>query len=134
MALTANGGSTLPDNEADGQKVATYNELAHESDSVMMGLEEITITTANVTLTREQALICVVKLIGTLTGNRVLFLPATGGCARMILIWNATAGAFTVTVKTTAGGSTGPVITQGKAQLIFHDGTNVKVAAPEVTP
>lgn len=134
MSVTINTGSSKPENEQDAQKVGTYNELLNEFDAVMAGMLEVSITTANVTLSRAQALNRVLKLTGTLTGNRTLFIPHTGGAARQITIWNATSGAFSVTVKTTAGGSTGPAITQGKAQIIFHDGTNVKVAAPEVTP
>lgn len=134
MANTVNTGSTKPESENDSIKVGTYNELLNEFDAAFAGLVEVAITTANVTLTRAQALNKIIKLTGTLTGNRTLFIPHTLGAARQITIWNATSGAFTVTVKTTAGSSTGPVITQAKAQIIFHDGTNVKVAAPEVTP
>jgi hypothetical protein len=134
MAVTVNTKSVKPESEQDAQKVGTYNELLNEYDAVMAGLLEVPITSANVTLTRTQALSRILKLTGILTGNRTLFIPHTGGASRQITIWNATSGAFTVTVKTTAGGSTGPAITQGKAQIIFHDGTNVKVAAPEVTP
>lgn len=134
MAVTVNTGATKPDSEQDAQKVGTYNELANDFDAVMAGMLNVSVTTADVTLTRAQALNKVVKLTGALTGNRVVFIPHTGGAARQITFWNATTGAFTITVKTTAGGSTGPTVTQGKAQILFHDGTNVKVAAPEVTP
>ena len=134
MANTLNLGSRKVASETDSQKVATINELQDEFDASIAGLVEIPITTANVTLTRTQSLNKIVKLTGTLTGNRVLFIPHTLGAARHMIIWNATAGAFTATIKTTAGGSTGPAITQGKAQGIFHDNVNVYRAGAEVTP
>lgn len=134
MAVTLNTGSTKPDSEQDAQKVGTYNELLNEFDAVMAGMLEVAVAAGNVTLTRAQALNKVLKLTGVLTANRTVFIPSTGGASRQFTIWNSTSGAFTVTIKTTAGGSTGPNITQGKAQIVFHDGTNVKVAAPEVTP
>lgn len=134
MGQTTNTRSTKPDGESDSQKVGTYNELLDENDAVTCGMIEVPVTTADVTLTRAQALNRVIKFTGTLTGNRTVFIPHTGGSARQITFWNATSGAFTITVKTTAGGSTGPNVTQGKAQILFHDGTNVKAAAPEVTP
>jgi hypothetical protein len=134
MAQTTNTKSLKPDSENDAQKVATYNELLDENDAVTCGMLDVSVTTANVTLTRAQALNKVIKFTGTLTGNRTVFIPHTGGASRQITFWNATSGAFTISVKTTAGGSTGPNVTQGKAQILFHDGTNVKAAAPEVTP
>ena len=134
MGQTTNTKSVKPEGESDGQKVDTYNELLDEYDSLIAGMLTVSVTTANVTLTRAQALNQVIKFTGTLTGNRTVFIPHTGGAARQITFWNTTSGAFTITVKTTAGGSAGPNVTQGKAQILFHDGTNVKVAAPEVTP
>jgi hypothetical protein len=132
MATTANLGSSKPVSEHDENKVATYNELLDEYDSTIAGLVEVAVTTTNVTLTRVQALTKVIKVTGTLTGNRVLFIPHTLGAARSVIVWNATSGAFTLTVKTTAGGSTGIAVTQTKKQLLFHDGTNVLAGAAEV--
>lgn len=132
MADTAYLGATKPTSEHDENKVATYNELLDDYDATIGGLVDVAITTANVTLTRAQALNKVIKCTGTLTGNRVLFIPHTLGAARAFILWNATTGAFTVTVKTTAGGSTGIAVTQTKKQLLFHDGTNVLAGAAEV--
>lgn len=134
MPNTLNLGSRQVVGETDSQKIATINESLDEMDAAVAGLVEITITTANITLTRTQALNKIVKLTGTLTGNRTLFIPHTLGAARQITIWNATAGAFTVTVKTTAGSSTGPAITQSKVQIVFHDNVNVYRGGAEVTP
>lgn len=132
MATTTYLGSMMPTSEHDENKIAAYNELLSEFDSAIGGMVEIAITTANITLTRAQALNKVIKTTGTLTGNRVLFIPHTLGAGRAFIVWNATSGAFTVTVKTTAGGSTGIAVTQTKSQVLFHDSTNVKAAAPEI--
>lgn len=132
MAETAYLGSTKVTSESDSNKVATINALLDEFDSSIAGLVQVTVTTANVTLTRVQALNNVIKVIGALTANRVLFVPHTLGAVRSFILWNATTGAFTLTVKTTAGGSTGIAVTQTKKQLLFHDGTNVLAGAAEV--
>lgn len=134
MGQTINLKAIKPDGESDAQKVGTYNEALDDIDAAFGGMIEVAVTTADVTLTRAQALSRVIKFTGTLTNNRAVLIPHTGGAARQITFWNATSGAFTITVKTTAGGSSGPNVTQGKAQILFHDGTNVKAAAPEVTP
>lgn len=134
MSVTINTGSLKPNSEQDAQKVGTYNETLNDYDAVMAGMIVVSVTTADVTLTRAQALNKVIKFTGVLTGNRTVFIPHTLGAARQITFWNATSGAFTVTVKTTAGGSTGPAITQGKAQICFHDNVNVLRAGAEVTP
>jgi hypothetical protein len=132
MSDTTYLGSTKPESEHDENKVAAYNELLDEFDSTLAGLVEVAVTTANVTLERVQALTKVIKVTGTLTNNRVLFIPHTLGAARAVIVWNATSGAFTLTVKTTAGGSTGIAVTQTKKQLLFHDGVNVYAGAAEV--
>jgi hypothetical protein len=132
MADTVYLGTPKPTSEHDENKVASYNALADEFDAAIAGLVEVAITTADVTLTRAQSLNKVIKCTGTLTGNRVLKVPHTGGAGRAFILWNATTGAFTVTVKTTAGGSTGIAVTQTKKQLLFHDNTNVYAGAAEV--
>lgn len=62
---------------------------------------------------------------GTLTTNRIITLPASVG--GFWLITNSTSGAFTVTVKTATGGSTGPTVTQGYTTFVYSDGTDVKL-------
>lgn len=60
------------------------------------------------------------NLTGVLTGNRNIIVPAT---VQQYWISNATTGAFTLTVKTSAG--TGIVVAQGQSQILYCDGTNV---------
>lgn len=75
---------------------------------------------SDVTLTDEQALNAYCKFTGTLTGNINVVVPAR---KKLYIVENATSGAYTLTVKTSAG--TGIAVTQGKKALLYGDGTNV---------
>lgn len=57
---------------------------------------------------------------GTLTGNREVIVPAT---VQQYWVSNATTGAYTLTVKTSAG--TGQTISSGQRAIYYCDGTNV---------
>ena len=59
-------------------------------------------------------------LIGVLTGNRSVIVPAT---VQQYWVNNTTTGSFTLTVKTASG--TGILIPQGGAAILYCDGTNV---------
>ena len=66
-------------------------------------------------------------LTGTLTANVAVSIPS--GVPGMWLVDNQTTGsAFTVTVNTSAGGSTGVTPPRGYLSYIFSDGTNVRYA------
>jgi hypothetical protein len=60
------------------------------------------------------------NLTGALTGNRNIIVPTT---VQQYWITNSTTGAYTLTVKTSAG--TGIVVPQGGASILYCDGTNV---------
>ena len=60
------------------------------------------------------------KFTGVLTGNRNIIVPNT---VQQYWVDNATSGAFTLTVKTAAGG--GVTITQGQRALLYCNGTDV---------
>jgi len=60
------------------------------------------------------------NLIGTLTGNRVIIVPAT---VQQYWITNSTTGAYTLTVKTSAG--SGIIVAAGDAQILYCNGTDV---------
>ena len=60
------------------------------------------------------------NLTGVLTGNRIVVVPAT---VQQYWITNSTTGAFTLTVKTSAG--SGIAVPQGGAAILYCDGTNV---------
>lgn len=73
----------------------------------------------DVTPTSTQAQNLFHKLTGLLTGNINYILPTAGG---FYLVNNTTTGAFTVTVKTSAG--TGVVVPQSQQTLVYCDGAN----------
>lgn len=77
------------------------------------------VTGADVTLTAAQARGRYLAVTGTLTGNRNVVTPNNGEW----IVFNNTAGAFTLTIKTSAG--TGVTIAQGTRAIVYADGTNV---------
>ena len=81
-------------------------------------------TSADVTLTDAEASNPIIKVSGTLTANVNLILPVTA--KRIYAVWNATSGAFTLTVKTPAGA--GVTVAQGKRNLVYTDGSTVQDA------
>lgn len=126
MATTPYLKSVKPVSEHDASKVATYNELADESHTAIAGYISISVAgTGDVTLTRAQAMNKVFKFTGALTGARTILFPVSLGCSGQFTVWNATTGAFSLTIKTTAGGSSGVGVTQGTKSLCAHDGTDV---------
>lgn len=133
MATTTYLQLVLPVSEQDANKVATYNTEASDLDACIGGILTLGVAGAsNVTLTRAQALNRLLKFTGVLTGNISVSLNPTLGCPRVFLVWNATTGAFTLTVKLTTGGSVGVDVTQGSKAELMHDGTNVEFAGAEV--
>jgi hypothetical protein len=62
----------------------------------------------------------VYKFTGVLTGNRTVVVPAT---VQQYWVDNATTGAYTLTVKTSAG--TGAVVNQASRGIYYCDGTDV---------
>lgn len=114
--------------EHDASKIAVLNTAANEFDTAVAGMLSLSVAgAADVTLSRVQGLNKVFKFTGVLTDDIVVFIPAALGSSRKFIVWNATTGAFTLTVKTTTGGSTGVVIVQTKKSVCFHDGTDVTV-------
>jgi hypothetical protein len=144
MGLTTFLKIIKPVSEYDAQKIATLNVESDEFDAVVAGYLLLSVAgSSNVTLTRAQALNRRLKFTGVLTGNITIYLPVitnlaitppttTIGAARDYLVWNATTGAFTLTIKTSAVGSSGVAITQTKEVYISHDNTDVKKVTTEV--
>ena len=75
---------------------------------------------SDVTLTTTQAAYTIQEYTGILTGNINVIVPTAVG---VWYVYNNTTGAFTLTVKTSAG--TGVLITQATRHIIHCDGTNV---------
>lgn len=133
MASTANLKLVKNVSEHDATKIVTINTEMDDLDAAVGGMLILDIAgTGTTDLTRAQALNPVIKLTGLLTtGGRIVRFPISLGTLRRFTIWNATTGAFTVTLKTTVGG-TGLVVTQTKKVNVFHDGTEVYGSSAEV--
>lgn len=116
-ALT--GTPTVP-TAADGTNTTQAASTAFVQAAVGGYLSKAT-TGGTVTLTDAEASNPVIAVSGALTSNSVIVLPTT--TKRLWAIYNATSGAFTLTVKTAAG--TGVTVAQGKRNLVYTDGTNI---------
>jgi len=93
-------------------------------DRAFGGTYTVSLTNANVTLTQANVQNACVKLIGSLTGNVIIYFPSA--VSGFYLVNNATSGSYTVTLAS-AGGSPGAVITvnQGQFTFIWSDGSNI---------
>jgi microcystin-dependent protein len=78
-----------------------------------------TVTLTNVDYTNDQAKKRVIRCTATLVGNLTIVIP---NAAKTYLVINATAGAFTVSIKTSSG--TAKTVTQGAAAELYCDGSN----------
>lgn len=76
--------------------------------------------TGNYTLAGAELNRIAYSFTGVLTGNRDIIVPAT---VQQYWVGNDTTGAYTLTVKTSAG--TGVAVAQGARAILFCDGTNV---------
>jgi hypothetical protein len=84
------------------------------------GAASIAVSNTTVTLTSLQAGFPIIVLSGTITANLNVILPAYVKGWHII---NLATGAFSVTVKTTAG--TGVVLPSGSQAFVYGDGTNI---------
>lgn len=79
---------------------------------------------SDVTLTTAEARNAILEFTGTLTGNINVIVPTK---TKLYAVYNATSGAFTLTVKPSGG--TGIAVTQGARTFLYCDGTNVVSAS-----
>jgi microcystin-dependent protein len=87
-----------------------------------------TVTLTNVDYTNDQAKKRVIRCTATLVGNLTIVVP---NAAKTYLLINATAGAFTVSVKTSSGSA--KTVTQGTAAELYCDGSdNMLYVTPQV--
>jgi len=124
-----NGASTLVMNPGDSAMIITdgaalYTVGLGKAATFTFDYTQINIAgTGNYTLSGFQLNRIAYDLIGALTGNRNVIVPAT---VQQYWITNGTSGAYTVTIKTASG--TGVVVPQGGASILYCDGTNVVTA------
>ncbi|MBN3839263.1 hypothetical protein [Burkholderia sp. Ac-20349] len=77
---------------------------------------------SNVWLSATQAGYAYIEIVGALTGNIGLFVPAS---ASLWTMKNSTTGPYTVTILSTATGGAQLVLPQGSSQEVITDGQNV---------
>lgn len=85
----------------------------------------VAVTSADVTLSADQARCAYLTTTGALTANRNVIVPNSW----QAVVFCNNSGAFTTTFKTAAG--TGVVVAQGKRALLLADGTNVVRVTPD---
>lgn len=121
------------DDQATGANNNTWGDVA---DSNMAILEQaiaryvaIATTGGTTTLTSSQNRYPIIRLTGTLTSNATIEVKTQ---EKNWIFINATTGAYTVTVKTSAG--TGKTLPRGRAVKLYCDGTNVEYARERGIP
>ena len=118
------------------------NTALSRMEESIADITNIAVTAANYTLDDTQYVehddatptaeshVAAVKVTGTLTGNRTVFVPARN---KMYWIWNATGGSYTLTIDVVGGGGSGYVVPQGYLQAVICDGTNVECLSPAIS-
>ena len=85
------------------------------------GSSDVTLTNSNATADESRQ--SVLEFTGTLTGNINVLLPATES---RYVVFNNTAGSYSLTVATTGNTGTGTAVTQGSHAMMYSNGTFVK--------
>lgn len=118
------GHFTKPSNGSDvGTWDVPVNGNMDIADACMSGTTSLTLSNANVTLTQSQMQVQRILCTGTLTANvAISFLAGVPG---NFIIDNRTTGSFSISVITSAPGSTGITSPQNYRSFVFTDGTNV---------
>ena len=124
VAYTPNRGYSLPTVAGDLNQWGVFlNQGTSIMDNNMGGQAFVNVAgAADVTATAANAQNLVQSLTGVLTGDISYLLPNVGS---FYIINNATTGAFTLTIKTTAGGSNGVIVPQGTQLAVYSRGGNV---------
>lgn len=118
-------GSLEWEDQANGANNNTWGDVADANfaifDTAIADYLAVATTGGSTTLTSAQNRAPIIKITGILVSNATIVVKTLEKNWRF---YNATSGAYTVTVKTTAG--TGQVIPRGAAVLLYCDGTNVE--------
>jgi hypothetical protein len=124
VAYTPNKGYSLPTVAGDLNQWGVFlNQGTSILDNNMGGQAVVNVAgSSDVTATSAQAQNLVQSLTGVLTGHISYLLPNVGS---FYIINNATTGNFNVTVKTTGGGSIGPIVPQNTQLAVYSRGGNV---------
>lgn len=112
--VAASGTATLP--------------YSSQANTLVNGIQTISVGTGgSYTLSTSQAAAQIMKFTGTLTSNSTVVVPTSG---KTFTVWNATTGAFTLTVKTASG--SGILVTQGFTQELICEGSNIVIASNDL--
>ena len=126
LELQANG----ENGDTWGTKVNTVFQLIEDAVAGLLGVSttggDTTLTAVNGST--DQSRYAILKVTGVLVSNSNIIVPDV---SKEYLVWNATSGAYTVTIKTSAG--TGVVVTQGAVLHVFCDGAEVYPSAVSLT-
>jgi hypothetical protein len=121
---TANLTITKPSIGSPQPAIATARGFDQFDAAVAGRLSKSVAGSSDVTLSTTEARNAIYEFTGTLTGNINVIVPNKN---RKFIVYNATSGAFTLTVKTAAG--TGIEVTQGQRVWLYCDSTNVVAVA-----
>lgn len=130
--------------QATGENASTWGTKANVAmsrlEEAIADITNIAVTASNYTLDDTQydehddgsntseSHVAAIKATGTLTGNRQVIVPLRN---KQYLVWNATGGAFSLTVIGATGA--GIEVPQGSLMQVVCDGTNVEAAGIPVT-
>lgn len=120
--LQINESFTIVSNGSDGFSTFGYGQSVQFFFTILSKV----VTGGTVTLSAAEASNVIQEYTGTLTSNCIVILPPT---VQLYSIQNKTAGAFTLTFKTTATGASVVIVPQGQTYIIICDGTNVYSAS-----
>jgi len=114
---------------ADGEKNNTWGQILNNNvfeliEDAVSGLSSVALAAGDATLTTnngaaDEARSAMLKFTGVLPANRTVTIPAV---TKTYVIWNATTGNYTVTIKTSGG--TGITVPQGFIVAVMCDGTD----------
>lgn len=118
---------------ADGENSGTWGSKTNTGlnliEDAIAGMATVAVTGGAYSLTTnnaaaDEARNLGLKFTGTLTSNSTITIPSV---AKLYVVWNATSGAFTLSLKTSGGSAT--AVTQGSKFVMWCDGTEVYVLA-----
>tara|TARA_Y100001937_G_scaffold41345_1_gene58628 strand:- start:10483 stop:11133 length:651 start_codon:yes stop_codon:yes gene_type:complete len=121
LMVTGENSGTWGDKTNTNLNLVQQAVAGFESISIAGGAGTTALAMTNGTISNARN--AVIKLTGTITGNRIVTIPDS--IEKTYIVENGTTGAFTVQFKTVSG--TGPTFsaTDKGTKLLFADGTNV---------
>jgi len=113
--------------QSTGEHINTWGAVLNQNfqliDANLAGSLNLTITSADVTLTEAQAANLSYLVTGSLTGDRALIFPQNGG---FWIVRNSTSGAYSLTVRMATGASV--VVPQGEVAFVYSNGVDLVTA------